>query len=97
MIEVQSIRFGTSWSCGTVVASPLRVELGRQGEETTVDGMLRGEGWTAMRGEQLAHLIAGLVPAPERVQITGLDDAPVASSLTLRTMLHLFGYTVESC
>jgi hypothetical protein len=97
MIEVQSIRFGASWSCGTVVASPLRVELGRQGEETTVDGMLRGEGWTAMRGEQLAHLIAGLVPAPERVQITCLEKAVGGDSLTLQSMLHLFGYTVESC
>lgn len=97
MICVQAIRFGASWSCGAVVASPLRVELGRQGAETTVDGMLRGEGWTAMEPEQLAHLVASLVRAPERVLIKGFRDAPLPSSVTLRSTLHLFGYTVESC
>jgi len=97
MIEVQSIRFGARWSCGTVVASPLRVELGEQGDETTVDGMLRGEGWTAVRPEQLAHLVAGLVSAPEKVQITGLGDVEEGSSLSLQSTLRLFGYTVEPC
>ncbi len=97
MISVQAIRFGASWSCGVVVASPLRVELGEQGDETTVDGMLRGEGWTSVRPEQLAHLVAGLVSAPEKVQITGLGDVGEASSLSLQSTLHLFGYTVEPC
>ena len=97
MICVQAIRFGASWSCGAVVASPLRVELGRQGAETTVDGMLRGEGWTAMQREQLAHLVAGLVRAPGKVLIKGLETAPESDSLMLQSMLHLFGYTVESC
>jgi hypothetical protein len=96
MIEVQAIRFGASWSCGAVVASPLRVELGTAGQETTVDAMLRGEGHTLMRVEQLAHLVAGMV-APSVVQLKGLDRLRPDDSLTLQSMLHLFGYTVESC
>ncbi len=79
------------------MASPLRVELEQRGAETTVDGMLRGEGWTMVEPEQLAHLIAGLMRAPERVLIKGLEKASVGDSLTLQSMLHLFGYKVESC
>jgi hypothetical protein len=97
MISVQSVRYGASWSCGAVIASPLRVELGEQGEETTVDEMLKGTGWTRMQPEQLAHLVAGLVPAPFHVQIKGLRDAPYPSSVNLRSTLHMFGYKVESC
>lgn len=97
MISVQSIGFGASWSCGTVVASPLRVELGEQGAETTVDGMLRGEGWAAMQPEQLAHLVAGLVRAPEKVLIKGLGKLSESDSRRLQSMLHLFCHTVESC
>jgi len=97
MINVQSIQFGVSWSCGAVVASPLRVELGDHGEETTVDGMLKGQGWAAMQPEQLAHLVAGLVRPPEKVQIKGFRNAPFPASVTLRSTLQLFGYNVESC
>ena len=97
MIEVQAVRFGASWSCGVVVASPLRVELGTAKRKTTVDGMLRGEGHTLMRAEQLAHLVAGMVASPAAVQMKGMDGLLAADSLTLHSMLHLFGYTVESC
>ncbi len=97
MISVQAVRFGASWSCGAVVASPLRVELGEVGDETTVDGMLRGQGWTEMAPEQLAHLVAGMVRAPEKVLIKNLEKAPVFDRLRLQSMLHLFGYKVESC
>lgn len=97
MIKVARICFGCQWQDGAVVASPLRVELGQRGDETTVDGMLRGEGWTAMEPHQLAHLVAGLVRAPKKVQIKGFDDAPFSAGVTLRSTLHLFGYTVESC
>ncbi len=80
-----------------MVASPLRVELGERGEETTVDEMLKGCGWTQMSPEQLAHLIAGLVAAPAVVQIKGFGEALLLDRFTLQSMLHLFGYKVESC
>jgi hypothetical protein len=97
MLGVQSIRYGCQWSGGAVIASPLRVELGERGAETTVDAMLRGEGWTMMEPEQLAHLVAGLVRAPSVVQVVGFKNAPFPGSVTLRSTLQLFGYTVESC
>lgn len=97
MIEVQAVRFGASWSCGVVVASPLRVELGRAGQETTVDGMLKGEGFAVMEPGQLAHLVAGMVASPAAVQMKRLDLLSAGDSLALQSTLALFGYTVESC
>ena len=100
MITVQSFVRECRWSDDrqSVHGVPV-VTLGQHGGEVTVDGMLRGEGHALMRADQLVHLIAGLVTAPSRVQIRELADAemPAADGLTLRSMLSLFGYTVELC
>lgn len=97
MVRVQALRFGVSWSCGVPVASPLRIEFGQQGHETTVDGMLRGEGHTLMWPEQLAHLVAGMVMAPATVQMTGMVQVQESDRLQLQSTLSMFGYTVELC
>ena len=100
MIHVQGFVRECRWSEDrrSVHGMPV-VTLGRQGEEVTVDGMLRGEGHAVLRVDQLCHLIAGLVVAPSRLMIRELSDAeiPAADSLVLRSMLSSFGYTVELC
>lgn len=61
MIEVASVGYGCQWGKdGHVRAWPLRVTIGARGEETTVDEMLEGRGYTVMHRGQLLELIVDM-------------------------------------
>lgn len=90
MIEVQRILYGCQWDAnGHVVGWPLRVVLGAQGEETTVEHMLEGHGYTYMQVPQLVALIQDMQHPPDLVELCG--DPPLQLTHALMELGYLVG------
>ena len=96
MMPVQSVERGAVWQCGAVVAGQLRVTFGESGAETTVDRMLKGEGHSWMRPEQLMHLLAGMMQ-PGAVILRNAEAIEAADLQSLLQLLSLWGYRFDQC
>lgn len=82
MIEVAFIGYGLAFSeDGQTEHWPLVVRFGPQGPETTVNGMMEGEGHTYLELAQLLALIAQLQPEPGEVQLVGHPPPGLACEL----------------
>lgn len=72
MIEVAFVGYGLGFSEDFQVEHwPLVVRFGALGPETTVDGMLEGDGHTFMTVPQLLALIEELQPDAGQVELVG--------------------------
>lgn len=82
MIEVAFIGYGLGFSQDFRVEHwPLVVRFGARGAETTVDGMLEGEGHTYLDIPQLLELIAELQPKAGEVELVGYPPAGLVCEL----------------
>ena len=90
MIEVAFIGYGLGFSNDFQVEHwPLVVRFGALGPETTVDGMLEGDGHTHLDTSQLLEVIYELQPHPGEVELAGFPPAGLVSTLLDR------GYVVR--
>ena len=82
MTEVAFIGYGLGFSEDFRVEHwPLVVRFGAHGLETTVDGMLEGDGYTYLETSQLLALIEELQPHPGEVELVGYPPAGLVCDL----------------
>lgn len=99
MIPVSSVKRVAEWLPDGHVGGTLVVQLGLEGSEVTVDEMLLGggRGHAVFRADQLAHLLAGMLPRRGKVVLRGHDDVAQGHLLSFRQLLTLWGHAVELC